>query len=241
MLTTQHLTRRFGTQVGFEDINLEIDAGQMLALIGPSGAGKSTLLRCLALLDPADSGAILIDDLNVTFPHPQTELPHPWPLITAVFQQLYLWPHRTIRDNLLLVASNLERFSVAKDLNPLIEKLKLGKFIDRYPGECSVGERQRAALARAMILRPKYLLLDEVTSALDIEHIGTVITQLMELKSAGTGIIAVTHSLNFARHCADKICFMDGGRIIEQGTADILVHPQKERLKRFVSVLDLAA
>lgn len=243
MIKCHNLTKRFGQEIGFQSVNVEICAGDFLALIGPSGAGKSTLLRCLAALDPADSGNLTIDDMVYNYPLSSASKVTPWPKLTAVFQQSNLWPHLTVRENIALVLEHREHHKTTKhaaqQANRYSELLGLEKFLERYPGECSVGERQRGALARALVLNPKYILLDEITSALDVEYVSRVVEILLSLKSDGVGIIAVTHSLGLARRCANKFCFLDAGAIIEQGNIGGLAAPQEVRLKNFVSALEL--
>jgi ABC-type polar amino acid transport system ATPase subunit len=243
MLETRGLEFSYGGQAVFKGIDLSISPGGITVLIGPSGTGKTTLLRCLALLDMPQSGTIMVDDQAFSYPRP-AEAPFnpPWPKLTAVFQQLFLWPHLTLRDNILLPVKRRQgdRDAEAK-LESLIEAFDMGDFVNRYPNESSLGQRQRAALARAIMLEPHYLLLDEITSALDVEQIAKILAYLKNLRGKDIGIFIITHLLGFARHAADQVLFMAHGEIAERGTADILKNPQTERLGQFLSVIAAAS
>ncbi len=224
----------------FSAIDLAIRPGEISVLIGPSGTGKTTLLRCLALLDPPASGTICVDDQSFSFPlAADTPFVPPWPLVTTVFQQLFLWPHLTLRENILLPVRL--RGGAMDGLAEMIEAFDMASFIDRYPNEVSLGQRQRAALARAVLLQPRYLLLDEITSALDVEQVANILAYLKALRNKGIGIFLITHLLGFARHTADQVLFMAGGEIVERGGPDILKNPTSERLFQFLSVVAAAS
>jgi ABC-type polar amino acid transport system ATPase subunit len=215
---------------------LQLARGQIVGIIGPSGSGKTTLLRSLSLIEPPDAGTVEIDDQTYVFPQsPQTPPPSPWPRLTVVFQQLFLWPHLTLRENLLLplrAQMNAERQDL---LDEVIAFFDMADFLDRFPSQVSGGQKQRLALARAIALQPHYLLLDEITSALDVEQIHKILEFLLLVRDRGCGILLVTHHLNFARQAANEILFMDHGRIIERGPPSILDAPKAERFKTFVS------
>jgi polar amino acid transport system ATP-binding protein len=160
----------------------------------------------------------------------------PWPRVTMVFQQLFLWPHLTLRENIRLP---LERNNVSdseRRIEEYIRLFRMAHFIDRYPNEASLGQKQRVALARALALEPSYLLLDEITSALDVEQIGVILSHLQELRARGVGILIVTHLLGFARSAADKIVFLDEGKILQTGGSEVLDAPVNERVKLFLSM-----
>ncbi len=243
MLTTRNLSFAYDDgKTVFENVDLDIDLGGITVLIGPSGTGKTTLLRCLALLDTPRSGEIAVDEQRFAFPIPAGgHAPAPWPRLTAVFQQLFLWPHLTLRENILLPVRLSGQTDGHGELDKLIEAFDMGAFIERYPNEASLGQRQRIALARALMLKPRYLLLDEITSALDVEQIAKILGYLKTLRGQNIGIFLITHLLGFARHAADQVLFMDGGTITERGTPDILKNPQTERLFQFLSVIAAAS
>ncbi len=225
-----------------KNVSFGIPPGGVTVLIGPSGSGKTTLLRCMALLEPPQKGDILIDDQCFSYPRPQNASPTPpWPKLTAVFQQLFLWPHLSLRDNILLPVRRKNPAEIREKLDTLIDAFDMKDFIDNYPNEASLGQRQRIALARALILEPRYLLLDEITSALDVEQIAKILAYLKTLRGKNIGIFIITHLLGFARHTADQVLFMDGGEIAEQGGPEILKAPQTERLGRFLSVIAAAS
>ncbi len=242
MLTATNIHKSFGDREILRGIDLAIRPGEITCVIGPSGTGKTTLLRALTFLDYPDTGSITLDDRRYDFPlMPKQELnPLPWPHVTAVFQSLFLWPHLTLRENVMLPARNRPDGDVEKDLEELIDFFEMRAFIDNYPNQASVGQRQRVALARALILNPHYLMLDEITSALDIEQTARILTKLEHLRGRNIGIFLITHAIGFARHAASNIVFMDGGVVVEQGPPTIIDKPQTERLQNFLSMVRAA-
>ncbi len=225
-----------------KNVNLEVSPGELTALIGPSGSGKSTCLRALSLLEPPDMGCVVIDGQE--FKYPTTNGNHypsmPWPKLTIVFQQLFLWPHLTIRQNIELPMKNLDGKQDHDYKEELIEFFELTDFVDRYPNEASLGQRQRAAIVRALALKPKYLLLDEVTSALDVEHVGKLLKCLKRLKEIGTAIMVVTHLIGFASKSADRIAFIEDGVVVESGGPELLTNPKSKRVEQFLSLIHSA-
>ncbi len=212
----------------------------MTAIIGPSGSGKSTLLRALSLIDPPDRGSIELDGAFYRFPH-RGKLNPPWPRLTVVFQQFFLWPHLTLRENILLPVRRQRGIrDVDAKLEMLVSMFEMGRFVDRYPNQTSHGQRQRAALARAFLLEPAYILLDEVTSSLDVESVAAVLDHLEVLRSEGIGLFLITHALSFVKQCADRVLFLEGGRVLESGGKGILDNPEHPRFKRFVELLERA-
>ena len=241
MLTAQNVHKAFGPKTVLRGVNVQIPPGQITCVIGPSGTGKTTLLRALALLDYPDAGKISVEEQVYEFPLTKGQhITPPWPRLTAVFQSLFLWPHLTLRENIMLPARNCNP-QAEKDIEGLIKLFEMDHFIGNYPNEASIGQRQRVALARALILNPLYILMDEITSALDVEQTARILTKLTHLKERGIGVMLITHSLGFARNAADQILFMDAGTVAEAGGPAILKKPQTERLKQFLSMVETVA
>ncbi|MCP5404740.1 MAG: amino acid ABC transporter ATP-binding protein [Pseudomonadaceae bacterium] len=245
MLTATSLTKKTpdGRKI-LDRADIALEPGKLLALLGPSGSGKTTLMRCLSMLDAPDGGDIQLDSHVYSFPLPagaegvESIGPKPWPRVTAVFQQLFLWPHLTLRENCLLPCK--DRAAGEAALEELVKQFGMADFIDRFPNETSGGQRQRAAIARALVLNPTYLLLDEITSALDIEQTAKVLQLLELVKAKGIGILLITHHMGFARKAADTVVFIDEGKIVESGPAGILDKPKNKRLKEFMAAVKLA-
>lgn len=238
MLTASNICFEIEGRSILSDIDIRIEKEQIVILLGPSGAGKTTLLRCLAMLSMPVSGNLSVDDEHVSFPTKEN-VSRFWPNITAVFQQHFLWPHLTLRRNIEL-ALGLTKRGHKSTIDELVDVLNLGAFIDHYPHQASLGQRQRAAIARALALHPHYVLLDEITSALDVEQSYAVLQHLLELKRRNIGILLITHHLEFAKALLDadsnnRFCFIDEGRIVETGNASNLMNSRHDRVRSFIN------
>jgi ABC-type polar amino acid transport system ATPase subunit len=239
MLCGKNIEKSFGKNEVLHDINVTMEPGKITAIIGPSGSGKSTLLRALSLLDPPDSGSVIIDSTTYSFPLlSKKSFTLPWPKVSVVFQQLFLWPHLTLHKNLTLPIRKNEKLVAGDHVDKLIDLFDLRDCIHRYPNEASLGQRQRAALLRSLLLDPQYLLLDEITSALDVEQVSIVLQHLQKLRDQGMAIMLITHLIGFARRAADQIIFIEDGRIIEIGGPEILDSPSNKRLRTFLALVE---
>jgi ABC-type polar amino acid transport system ATPase subunit len=242
MLQATKMTKKINGQQILAPCDITVERGEITTVIGPSGSGKSTLLRCLSFLDPPTSGQISINGDTYTFPLLKGEKsPTPWPEVSVVFQDLLLWPHMTLRENIVFPVRKTFDSQTEAYFEELIELFNMHEFVDRYSNEVSGGERQRAALVRALILRPKYLLLDEITSALDVEQVSIVLNCLQALKDKNIGILLVTHLLGFAHRAADHVIFIDNGTILESGGLELLNSPKNSRVRQFLSVIESAS
>ena len=232
MLKAENLIKSFGNRLILDGVSATVRPGEITALIGPSGSGKTTLLRALAGIEQADSGTVTLDS---------APLNHPWPRLTVVFQELFLWPHLTLEENILLPARNVGYINVDEAFADVVQLLNMESFINNYPSEASLGQRQRAAIARAIMLKPQYILMDEITSALDIEQVHNILSLLPMLKERGIGILLITHHISFARKATDQVLFLADGKIAEHGPAAILDAPQSPRLQQFLSIVNATA
>ena len=241
MLTGEKITKTYPGVVALDRVTVRVMPGCVTAVIGPSGSGKTSLIRALALLDPPDSGCVAIDDQRYDYPSLARSSTPPWPRVTVVFQQLFLWPHLTLKENIMLPL-RLNGLS-SEGLAEMVDLFGMRDFIDRYPNEVSFGQRQRAALARAAMLNPAYILLDEITSALDIEQTGVITRYLVSLRDRGIGILLVTHLIGFARRLlrrgeGDELVFLEHGKVVVSGGLDLLTGPGHPRLREFLSAAD---
>ena len=235
MLACKDIVVAYGNQDVLQKVSIVVEPGKVTAIVGPSGAGKSTILRSLAFLESPSSGSVTIDGASYAYPVDSNQpSPTPWPKVTAVFQQFFLWPHLTLRRNISLPLELGQVPDIADRISKLAEQFNMTDFIDRYPNQVSGGQRQRAALVRALALKPSYLLLDEITSALDVVQASSIISHLADLKRDGIGILMVTHHLGFLQRAADTIVFMEDGVVVESGTKAILNAPASAGLKSFL-------
>lgn len=228
--------KSFGERKVCEGINLTIRDGQMVCLIGSSGSGKSTLLRCMNLLEEIDEGEIFLDGTDISVPGLD-----PQPIrqqIGIVFQSFNLFPHMTAAENVMLAPRRIHKKSRAEllpEIETLFAKFGLADRMQNYPDQLSGGQQQRVAIVRALAMQPKIMLFDEITSALDPELVAEVLDVLRQLHSQGMTMVLATHEMNFARELADKVCFLDGGRILEEGTPEaIFSNPQQARTQAFL-------
>jgi ABC-type methionine transport system ATPase subunit len=238
MLEAQNISFQVGGRFILHDVSLKIEPGKLTALVGPSGGGKSTLLKCLAGLQAPSSGSVIMEGQTVKngFIENQRQI---WPHITAVFQQLFLWPHLTLLENILLPLRLKGQWPIAQQkVDQLLDLFEMHDFVNRHPNQVSGGQRQRAAVIRALALEPKYLLLDEITSALDVEQSAAIIQHLEGLKRRGIGILMITHYLGFLHRSADCIAYMEEGRISEQGDSTILSAPRTQPFSRFLKAFE---
>jgi len=239
MLALKGVQKSFGDHHVLRGIDLEVDRGEMVCLIGASGSGKSTLLRAINLLDPIDDGEIYFDDADIGEPglDPQSVRRR----IGLVFQSFNLFPHMSAVDNVMLAPRRVKGLRRSEQLAPvtaLFERFGLEDRMGHFPDQLSGGQQQRVAIIRAMAMQPEILLFDEITSALDPELVAEVLDVLRALRAEGMTMILATHEMGFARELADKVCFLDAGRILEAGPpAEIFDNPKEDRTRQFLSQL----
>ena len=238
MMRISNLSKSFSGQLVLNNLSLEIQKGEVVALIGSSGAGKSTFLRSLNYLEQPDSGMIAIDDFTVDFSKiSKEEILTLRRKLAMVFQQFNLFERRTALDNVkegLLVVKKLSDREATTLAKEELAKVGLSDRENHYPRHLSGGQKQRVALARALAMKPDVLLLDEPTSALDPELVGEVEKSIADAAQAGQTMILVSHDISFVSQVADKVLFLDKGHIIEVGTPDEMInHPKEERTKEF--------
>jgi polar amino acid transport system ATP-binding protein len=236
MIVVDRIAKAFGAHVVLEDFSLSVERGEVVCIIGPSGSGKSTALRCINGLEAYDAGTITIDGVRVDREAPSI---HAIRSETGmVFQRFNLFPHRTALQNVMegpLYVKRMPREDARKRAIALLDKVGLASKIDAYPDKLSGGQQQRVAIARALAMRPKVMLFDEPTSALDPELVGEVLKVMLTLAREGMTMIVVTHEIGFAAEVADRVLFLDHGRILEQGPPEaILKSPQHERTRDFL-------
>ncbi|MFF6991587.1 ATP-binding cassette domain-containing protein [Streptomyces sp. NPDC010273] len=236
VLRMESVRKTFGTSVVLRDVDLEVPQHTVTALIGASGSGKSTLLRCANLLEDIDDGAIWLDGEEITGPRVDQDAIRR--RIGVVFQAYNLFPHMTVLENITLAPRRVHGVSRAEaeaHARELLERLGLGDKAGAYPDRLSGGQQQRVAIVRALAVRPRLLLFDEITAALDPELVGEVLAVVRDLKDEGMTMVLATHEMGFARDVADQVCFLDGGIVLERGTAQqIFGDPQQERTQRFL-------
>ena len=228
--------KAYGDKPVLNGIDLTVDEHEVVCLIGPSGCGKSTLLRCVDLLDPIDAGQILLDGDDISARG--VDANDIRRRIGIVFQSFNLFPHMTVLDNVTLGprrAQGVEKRGAETRAVELLERFGLGDKVHEYPNRISGGQNQRAAIVRALMGDPEILLLDEVTSALDPELVGEVLAVIRDLADRGLTMVLATHEMGFARDVANRVCFLDGGQLLEQGPPNALfTSPQQPRTQQFL-------
>lgn len=236
-LSLRGVRKRFGDHEVCKGIDLDVGEGEMVCLIGASGSGKSTLLRCMNLLEPIDDGAIWLDGDDISEPGRD-----PQPVrqrIGIVFQSYNLFPHMTAAENVMLAprrVKGLTRDQMRPRVTQLFTRFGLADRMEHYPDQLSGGQQQRVAIIRALAMEPEIMLFDEITSALDPELVGEVLDVLRDLRQQGMTMVLATHEMGFARELADKVCFLDSGRILEQGPPEaVFGAPREERTRAFLS------
>lgn len=232
-----NLNKSFGDNQVLRGIDLEVQRGEVLCIIGPSGSGKSTLLRCVNMLETPTDGRIVvlgrdITDIDCDIDEARTK-------IGMVFQQFNLFPHMTALENICVAQRKVLKRKPAeaeKTARDLLARVGLQEKADAYPAQLSGGQQQRVAIARALAMNPEVMLFDEATSALDPELVGDVLAVMQSLATEGMTMLVVTHEMGFARNVADRVVFMDGGVIVEQGPPDqVISSPREERTRSFLS------
>ncbi|ADG04895.1 amino acid ABC transporter ATP-binding protein [Kyrpidia tusciae] len=237
MISVKNLRKQFGEHVVLQDISVEVAAQEVVVIIGPSGSGKSTFLRCLNGLEKPSSGHIVIAGHELT--GHKADLIEIRKQVGMVFQRFNLFHHLSVMDNItigpikVLGKSKAEATELAEEL---LRKVGIPEKANAMPDQLSGGQQQRVAIARALAMKPKVMLFDEPTSALDPEMVGEVLAVMKDLARDGMTMVVVTHEMGFAREVGDRVLFMDGGYVVEEGTpADVFDHPQQERTRAFLS------
>jgi ABC-type polar amino acid transport system ATPase subunit len=236
VVNVKGVNKHFGHLHVLKDVSLDIARGEVVVIIGPSGSGKSTLLRCLNYLEPVQSGEIRVDGIRLD--HHKTNIRKVRAEVGMVFQSFNLFPHLSVLRNVMLapvIVRKRPEAEVRREALALLAKVGLQDKTDVYPSQLSGGQQQRVAIARALCMQPKLMLFDEVTSALDPELVREVLDVMKQLARDGMTMIVVTHEMGFAREVADRVIFMDEGRIVEQGSAEaVFDRPQNQRTKEFL-------
>lgn len=237
MIKVENLQKSYGDLHVLKGIDYEIHEGQVVCVIGPSGSGKSTFLRCLNLLEEVTGGAVYIEGKQIN--DPKNDINVIRADVGMVFQQFNLFPHMTVLENIIMAPMQVRQLSKSEAENnamALLTKVGLAEKANNYPDQLSGGQQQRVAIARALAMQPKVLLFDEPTSALDPEMVKEVLAVMKDLAVEGMTMVVVTHEMGFAREMGDRVIFMDGGYIVEEGNPeDVFSNPQNERTQAFLS------
>lgn len=240
LLTIDNIVKRFGGTTILDGISFSVKKSEVIVIVGPSGCGKSTLLRCINALEPIQEGSITLDG-DVIERNSKT-LPLLRQRIGMVFQSYDLFPHLTVLDNILLAPCKVQKRDkeeVKQEAMSLLERVGLKEKAKSYPRELSGGQKQRVAIVRALCMHPEILLFDEVTAALDPEMVREVLDVMLDLAKQGRTMLIVTHEMQFARAIADRIIFLDNGKIVEEATPDeFFDNPKTERAKQFLNTFE---
>ena len=238
LLKIEHLTKKFENNTILDDVSLTVHRGEVIVVVGPSGCGKSTMLRCINALEPIQEGTIEIDGQQISQKSKNlTELRQK---VGMVFQSYELFPHLTVLNNILLAPTKVQKRDkeeVKKEAMELLDRVGLKEKADSFPRQLSGGQKQRVAIVRALCMHPEILLFDEVTAALDPEMVREVLDVMLQLAQQGKTMIIVTHEMQFARAIADRVIFLEGGKIVEDSDPETFFdHPKTERAKQFLNV-----
>ncbi|WP_203247105.1 amino acid ABC transporter ATP-binding protein [Sporosarcina beigongshangi] len=237
MIKVQGLVKSFGKLEVLKGIDYEVREKEIICVIGPSGSGKSTFLRCINLLEDITAGEVFIDGVKVN--DPKTDINEIRKEVGMVFQQFNLFPHMRVIDNITIAPKKIKKMNAADAetlAHQLLKKVGLADKANVYPEQLSGGQMQRVAIARALAMQPKIMLFDEPTSALDPEMVNEVLDVMKQLAQEGMTMVVVTHEMGFAKEMGDRVLFMDGGYLVEEGTPDQVFNaPKNERTKAFLS------
>ena len=236
MVSIQHLEKSFGSLQVLRDVNIDIKRGEVVVVLGPSGSGKSTMLRCINLLEQPTGGHIFIEGQEIT--DPKTDINKLREHVGMVFQSFNLFPHLSAKKNVMLAQRKVLKRSKEEAEKVALARLAevgLAERADYLPSQLSGGQQQRVAIARALAMEPHVMLFDEATSALDPELVRGVLDVMRSLAENGMTMVVVTHEMGFAREVADRVIFMEGGVVVEEGTPEeVFDHPKSERTKDFL-------
>ena len=240
VLTINNIKKSYGDNLILNGLSLDVHKGEVIVIIGPSGCGKSTLLRCINALEPIQGGEIRLDGELID--GKSRNLAQTRQKIGMVFQNYELFPHKTVLQKIILAPMKVQKRSkdeVTEEAEQLLERVGLLDKRDSYPRQLSGGQMQRVAIVRALCMHPEIMLFDEVTAALDPEMVREVLDTMLELAKNGRTMLIVTHEMNFARAIADRVIFLDGGEIVEEGDPeDFFTHPKTERAQKFLHTFE---
>ncbi|ALC81797.1 MULTISPECIES: amino acid ABC transporter ATP-binding protein [Bacillus] len=237
MISFENVNKHYGDFHVLKDINLQIKKGEVVVIIGPSGSGKSTMLRCINRLETVNEGKLKVNETVIN--DKKTDINKVRRNIGMVFQHFHLYPHKTVIENIMLApvkVLGVSKSEARKTAEYYLEKVGIPDKANSYPSQLSGGQQQRVAIARGLAMKPEVMLFDEPTSALDPEMIGEVLDVMKALAKEGMTMVVVTHEMGFAREVADRIVFIDEGRILEEATpAEFYANPKEERARLFLS------